>query len=71
MGRFNAFIGLTAGFAYAVQSSVNRLTGLEANDSEVARYGAISTEQLQRIAPKLTQANANLIDSKLGEFEKH
>ena len=39
-------VGLVAGITYATLSSSQRFMGLEPNDSEVARYGSMSKEQV-------------------------
>ena len=39
-------VGLVAGITYATLSSAQRFMGLELNDSEVARYGSMSKEQV-------------------------
>ena len=65
-GRNAAFltgIGALAGLAYASQSSMQRLMGLEPNVYEVASYGAASSETLSSFASKGPVANIELINS--------
>lgn len=61
--KFLAGIGLMAGISYATLSSVQRFMGLEANPSEVKRYGALSPGDLERKQKQLNTPNAQLIDN--------
>ena len=48
---------------YGVMRSTQRLAGLEPNASEVARYGALTAEQLSSRVAKLNVPNGGLVDS--------
>lgn len=51
------------GFTFALQSSSQRLMGLEPNGREVALYGALSPEELKRRELRSHSHNIELIDS--------
>jgi hypothetical protein len=64
---FLAGIGLMAGMTYASISSMQRFAGLEQNDGEVARYGALTVGQLKAKEDHLNYPNVGLIDDRANE----
>ncbi len=56
-------VGLFGGFLYAVMRSTQRFAGLEPNATEVARYGALSSEQLAARINHINVPNKSLIES--------
>uniref|UniRef100_A0A7S3H0Q3 NADH-ubiquinone oxidoreductase 21kDa subunit N-terminal domain-containing protein n=1 Tax=Spumella elongata TaxID=89044 RepID=A0A7S3H0Q3_9STRA len=61
--KFLAGVGLFAGFTYATLSSAQRFMGLEANASEVQRYGVMSADEVARRTEQMNTPNLVLIDS--------
>lgn len=62
--KFLAGVGLVGGVLYGVMRSTQRLAGLEPNDSEVAKYGALTSAQLASRVAKMNVPNGGLVDSK-------
>lgn len=61
--KFLAGVGLFAGITYATLSSAQRFMGLEANASEVQRYGVMSADEVARRTEQMNTPNLVLIDS--------
>ena len=55
-----ASLGLIAGLTFGVVKSTQRFFGLEKNDEEVRKYGALSNEEVIRLGG--IPMNAELID---------
>jgi hypothetical protein len=70
-GRITALIGVTGGFLYGVMRSTQRLSGLEPNEAEVARYGAIPSRLLDETEKRRDIRNVNLIDTEAIDIAKH
>eukprot|EP01039_Chlorochromonas_danica_P000445 gene445-479_t len=68
--RFTAGIGLMAGFSYAVLGSTQRLLGIEPNESEVKKYGALTPSQVEKLESKLEKPLITLIDSNYDQVEE-
>lgn len=68
--RATAAIGLLAGFSYAVLGSTQRLLGIEPNESEVKKYGALTPSQAEKLVSKLEKPLISLIDSNYDQVEE-
>jgi len=60
--RFNMGIGLLAGTMYAVMSSSQRLQGLDENQHEVNKWGAMSKAEIEIAQDRMRRPNIELID---------
>ena len=63
--KFLMSVGLFAGLIHGYLGSTQRFMGLEPNESEVRKYGVMSTEEVERFNKRGWQGGAvDLIDSK-------
>jgi hypothetical protein len=69
-GRITCVIGLTGGLLYGIMRSTQRFAGLEANEAEVARYGAIPAAALAETESRRNIRNVNLIDTNAIDIAK-
>jgi hypothetical protein len=69
-GRITCVLGLTGGLLYGIMRSIQRFAGLEANDAEVARFGAIPAAALAETESRRNIRNVNLIDTQAIDIAK-
>ncbi len=61
--RFCGVIGFFGALSFGIQSSAQRFMGLEPNESEIAKFGALTEAQLERFNKRARYTNNALIDS--------